>query len=139
MTACRHERDVRDAAADERWTPELSAHVASCRRCADVALVTRALAAPVAGPQPIADPHRLWILARNRRRQRAEALISRVVMGVQIAVSVLGLAGLGFAMMSMESWSPSALQGGSSTLLAAATSLVLLTVVGLSRLLSKDA
>lgn len=92
---CGFMRDVQQASASGRWTAALVAHAKTCRACAEVRLVTEALAAGPARPRPMTrgaiDPALLFARARANRRLRAEAQMSLVTMVTQVAVLALVL------------------------------------------------
>ena len=104
---CPREHEVSDAARSARWTTALRAHAGTCRHCAEVTLVTTALCAPAAPARTRAlqgDPSRLWMHARLARRLRAETVVSRFVTGVQMALGLAMIAGLGYTARRLEIW-----------------------------------
>lgn len=105
LTSCPHEKELRDLLALGQWpqaaAPELRAHVAACRSCGDLALVTvslrQARAATIAVARP-GSPGALWWRAQLRRRNAVVERITRPLLGAQIfALAVTGVAGLGLA------------------------------------------
>jgi hypothetical protein len=81
---CRQTARVREAAASGRWTPALDGHVVVCAACREVALVTRALAAPLELTPLTVDPHRLWAKAQTAARLAAAARMARVLTAAQL-------------------------------------------------------
>lgn len=144
--ACARERDVRDAAAAGRWNADLKGHVSGCATCGEVAAVTLALTGPEARDaetgRPLLsseiDPARLWARARQTRRLKAEAQISRIITVTQIGSGMIVLAVLMFIARHTISWPAVSADLRSADPTAAATTLLLLAALGLSRLVSKN-
>lgn len=96
--ACARERDVAAVLHSGHWPqacPEdLRAHVASCRTCSDLVLVTEALQA---SRRQTADLPRLqpagaiWWRAQLRRRNAAIEKVSRPILGAQLFASTMTL------------------------------------------------
>ena len=96
--ACSRERDVWRSVSTGEWTPAGREHVASCPACREVALVSRALIAPVDSVS-LPDPHRIWWRTRwLESRVAAERAARPIAVCQRIAsfVAVLGLAPLAF-------------------------------------------
>jgi hypothetical protein len=95
---------VAELAALGHWPqacpPELRAHIDSCRRCADLLLVTRAFQtarAASAAQATLPAPGQLWWRAQLRRRKAAVERVSKPILGAQIfalAVILLAAGGL---------------------------------------------
>jgi len=107
LGACSREKEIALLLKNGQWPqacpPELQSHVAACRVCGDLVLVTgsllraRALAASVA---PLPPPGILWWRAQLRRRNANIERISRPVLGAQIfALAVTLLAAAGFVIV----------------------------------------
>lgn len=122
---CPREREVQEATAAGRWTADLRAHAATCRPCADVALAVTVLAAPIPGRPIAADPAVLWNQARLSRRLRAEAQVSRLVTGVQMAIGLALIAALVYASARSEMWTAIPVAGAGLAAIAAGTGLLL--------------
>ena len=98
---CQHEAQVAEAAGTERWTPCLTAHVAECAECADVALVSGLLRATEEPRDPEVDlshATRIWWRVETQKRQTAvdQALLP-VTIGELAACVFGGVALVGFA------------------------------------------
>jgi hypothetical protein len=101
--ACPREQDTLDAVAARRWPgrdDNLSAHIASCGVCADLAAVAAALrddwdAAPDVPPLPAAEL--IWWRAQVRERTEAARLAARPIAVVQW-VSAATAAGVALAL-----------------------------------------
>lgn len=105
LTGCPHEPEVRALIARGEWpqsaVPELRDHVAGCRACSDLALVSevflraRTVTLAAARPEPAGV---LWWRAQLRRRHTVMEQLTRPLLGAQIfALAVTLLASLGFA------------------------------------------
>lgn len=104
LTPCPYEIEVRDLAMHGQWpasaAPELRAHVAACRSCADLVLVAdafqKARAGTIAAAKPIAPGVLLW-RAQLRRRNAVVERLTRPLLGAQIFALAFTLAiGVGF-------------------------------------------
>ena len=105
LIECPRESDVLDAVASEKWPnrvgPELASHVASCRVCADVVAVARAIQADhhaVWADASIPSSGQVWWRAEMRVRQEAVRQASRPLAIAQIvavlaAFAIAGVAG----------------------------------------------
>lgn len=101
---CTREREVADALHRGHWPQacpnELRAHVATCRRCSDLILVTQNLQADRATVQlkaQLPSAGALWWRAQLRRRNANIARVSRPILGAQIfalVITLLGAAGV---------------------------------------------
>jgi len=89
--ACAREKEVAELLHRGHWpaasAPELRAHVASCRACSDLVLVTETFKA--AQTRTAAVPHLqssgvLWWRAQLRRRNAAIERIGRPILGAQV-------------------------------------------------------
>jgi hypothetical protein len=103
LPTCRHEVEVKQLLELGHWphscSDELRAHMAGCRACGDLVLLTeafrgaRAQAAAEALPPPASV---LWWRAQLRRREAAVKRIQRPLLGAQVfafAVALLILSG----------------------------------------------
>jgi hypothetical protein len=102
--SCPNEKEVRELIARGQWPAacpeELRAHVATCRSCSDLVLVSesfkRARAVSLAAVQPVPPAILMW-RAQLRRRNAAVERISRPLLGAQIFAFLIALlAGIGF-------------------------------------------
>lgn len=86
---CPREDEVAAAAREGLWSPELSAHRDSCLSCAELTLVTAALAADFEGVSesnsPLPDPGAIWLRARLTTREKDFRRATRWISLVQIA------------------------------------------------------
>ena len=107
FASCARESELRDLLAHGQWpqaaTPELCSHVAACRSCSDLALVSNAFsqarAATIAVARP-GSPGILWWRAQLRRRNAVVERVTRPILGAQIfALALTVLAGVGFAVV----------------------------------------
>ena len=97
---CAHEDAVAAAARTGRWTPELRAHRDGCMTCAELTLVTAAMAADaeaLAGlNSPLPDPGVIWLRAQLAEREKNFRRATRAIVWVQratiAAVSAVGIA-----------------------------------------------
>jgi hypothetical protein len=106
LRSCPHEKELRELLARGQWplaaetAPELYAHVAACRSCSDLVLVTesfrKARAASTASAR-LTPPGVLWWRAQLLRRNAAVERVTRTFFGAQVvALAVTLLAGVGF-------------------------------------------
>lgn len=105
LTICPQEKELRQSIANGQWpeacSPELRAHVTSCRTCGDLALVStafqRARAQSLAAAPNVSPALLLW-RAQLRRRNAAVERIGRPLLGAQIfAFAAILIAIAGFA------------------------------------------
>jgi hypothetical protein len=105
LKACPREKELRELVERGQWpqasAPELRGHVAACRSCSDLAVVSdafkKARAATIAVARP-GSAGALWWRAQLRRRNAAVERISRPLIGAQVfALAIVLLFGLGFA------------------------------------------
>ncbi len=102
---CPHEKEIREMIEGVQWpvaaTPELRAHVDSCRTCSDLALVAGAFRQARAEALPAAklvSPGILQWRAQLRRRNTAIERLTRPLLGAQIfALAAVVAACVGFA------------------------------------------
>lgn len=104
LSSCNREAELLELLRTGGWPlavdPELRIHVASCRRCSDVLLVTQALQASRAetgAAASLPDPGILWWRAAIRRRTAAVERMNRPIAGAQgfaLALAALALVGL---------------------------------------------
>jgi hypothetical protein len=102
--SCAHESEIRALLERGQWphasTPELRAHVANCRGCGDLVLVTQAFhgaRATSVNAAKLNAPGVLWWRAQLRRRNAAVERMSRPILGAQIfalAITFLTAVGL---------------------------------------------
>jgi hypothetical protein len=115
LRACRSEAEVKQLLELGHWphscTEELRSHVARCRTCGDLVLLTQAFRAGRA--QSVADAcpppaSVLWWRAQLRRRDAAVKRIQRPLLGAQVfafAVAVVLMAGtLGYESIHGMPW-----------------------------------
>jgi hypothetical protein len=140
IRGCRHEDDVRAAAASGRWPAELAAHAASCENCAEVRQITLALA-PLAGPTPPpaeVEPRAIFACARHVRRINVESKISFIT----TLTNGLVLAALAAVLLSFVKWPTLAVAWTAAsqgqTWMYATTGLLLAGLIGLSRWMSEE-
>ena len=138
MTAvtCPREQEMAQAVASGIVTTELRDHAGRCQACL-AAWLTSALHATSA-PTPQLDPSALWERAGRMRRLRAEAQMSRIITGAQVAAGVIILAVLVFFGSQSATWARFTVPGQSSLLLAAGVGLFLLATLGVSKLMAQD-
>jgi hypothetical protein len=104
LGSCSREKEVTELLKRGHWpqacSPELRAHVAGCRACGDLALLTatfQAARAESASVAPLQSPGLLWWRAQLRRRNTAIERMARPLLGAQIfAFAVTLLAGAAF-------------------------------------------
>lgn len=105
IRTCPLETELRDLIANGQWplaaSPDLLAHSANCRSCADLVLVANAFQSARAATTSTArliPPGILWWRAQLRRRNEAVEQLARPLLSAQIfALAVALLAGAGFA------------------------------------------
>jgi predicted alpha/beta hydrolase family esterase len=140
--ACRREADAQQAAMTGRWTAELRVHVQACGTCEEIVSVAATLAGLTATdtatrPPRSVVPARLWAEAQQARRLRAEVLVSRIVVGVQMATALVVVATL--ATFGSQVDIRSVLSSTGNTLIVVATAGLILGAMGLTSWLSNDA
>ena len=139
---CDREIEVRDAGASGRWTQGLRQHASECSTCRDVALVATAFASLPGTGRITANPALLWELARQARRLRAEAQISRIITVTKIVAAFLSGAAIVGLVTRFATWpaSWSALVPGDDdrAVLYGATGLLLVAVFAVSRWMSDE-
>lgn len=102
---CSREPELLDLVRSGGWPlacdPELQAHVAACRRCSDLLLVTLALrnarSDAIASAAPLPDPGILWWRAQLRRRSAALEQMNRPLaraQGFALVIAALALVAL---------------------------------------------
>jgi len=104
LRSCRHEAELKQLLELGHWphscAEELRTHIAGCRTCSDLVLLTqafrgaRAESAAAAAPPPASV---LWWRAQLRRRNAAVQRIQRPLLGAQLfafAVALVLLAGV---------------------------------------------
>ncbi len=101
-TRCPYEEKVADAARSGEWNSELAAHRDGCMTCAEVTLVTAALAddAEMLMDESLAlpDPTLIWMRAQLARREHDFKRATRAIVWVQRAtIAVVMAVGLAFA------------------------------------------
>jgi hypothetical protein len=102
--SCPHEPELKSLLAAGQWPQaapsELRAHVASCRACNDLALLTGSFQAERAAASAMAQlppPGVLWWRAQLRRRNAALERMSRPILGAQLfALATALVAVIGF-------------------------------------------
>jgi hypothetical protein len=104
LRPCSHESEIKQLLQRGYWpqacTPELRAHVESCRACGDLVLVTEAFQsarAASASVPSLPPPGVLWWRAQLRRRNAAVERINKPILGAQIfafAITLLIAAGV---------------------------------------------
>lgn len=102
QTHCPHEEAVEAAARSGEWSPELRAHRDGCLECAELTLVTAALASDAEFLMdeaiPLPDPGFVWMRARLARREHDFRRATRAIVWVQRAALVIVVAlGVAFA------------------------------------------
>ena len=94
---CPHEDAIVRASTSGQWTEELRAHRDGCLTCAELTLVTAAMAADaealLSDPRPLPDPTVIWVRAQLAEREeilkkatRGIVVVQRAAMAVVIAV-----------------------------------------------------
>jgi len=102
LGACWRENEVSELLKQGHWphacSAELRAHVAGCRSCRDLVLVTASFQkarAEAASAAPIQSPGLLWWRAQLRRRNTAIERVGRPLLGAQIfALAITLMAGV---------------------------------------------
>jgi hypothetical protein len=102
--SCRHEREVQQACQSGRWTNDLRRHVAACQSCRGVEHIAALLSSQDAPATGRVAPSILWAKARHRRRARAEALASRILVGGQFVTGVVAVAVLAYLGTAIDGW-----------------------------------
>jgi hypothetical protein len=137
---CPREQEMRQAVTAGSVTPALRQHAAGCQPCLAAWLSSAVHAAPA--PPPAIDPALLWERARRARRLRAEAQMSRILMGAQAVTGVLILAVLIFFGVFFgrqpATWTAMSFAGLNGIHVVAAIGLIFLAGFGLSRLHVQD-
>jgi len=99
LSPCSREKEVTELLAQGGWPqacpPDLKAHLATCRPCGDLALVSMAFqnarAQTAASARP-GSPGALWWRAQLRRRQAAVERVGTPILGAEIfALAVYAL------------------------------------------------
>lgn len=91
LISCPCEKEIRDLVENGQWPlaspPDLRAHAAACRTCADLVLVAsafqRARSTTVATASPV-SAGAIWWRAQLRSRQQAFERIQRPLIGAQV-------------------------------------------------------
>jgi hypothetical protein len=115
LTNCPRDKKLRELLACGDWPlaadPELRAHVAACRSCGDLVLVSEAFRGARAvstASARLVPPGVLWWRAQLRRRNAAVERITRPLLSAQIFALVFTLlAGAGFVVfeaLTSDSW-----------------------------------
>jgi hypothetical protein len=134
---CPREVEVARAVPAGTISQELRDHVGRCEVCLGTWL--QSAAHSVTTPPPALDPSALWERAGRLRRLRAEAQMSRIVTGAQVAAGVLILAVLVFFGSQSATWSSLTFPAIGNVELAAGLGIfLLLTAVGVSSLIAQD-
>jgi hypothetical protein len=113
LFTCKREREVSEILHNGYWPqvcPEdLRAHVASCRSCSDLILVTETLQASrkqSAELPRLEPPGAIWWRAQLRRRNAALETMSRPILGAQLFALGMALVVLAaLAVWQAENWS----------------------------------
>jgi hypothetical protein len=95
--SCPHEDAIARAAASGEWSEELRAHRDGCLTCAELTLVTAALATDaeelLGDTRPLPDPDLIWVRAQLEEREeilkkatRGIAIVQRVAIAAVAAV-----------------------------------------------------
>jgi hypothetical protein len=103
--SCRYERDVLRAAADDRWTDTLRAHLAECDDCVAVMTVAPWMGrfARISDREHILpDPQVVWLKAQLIRSTADVARVSRPINAAQMLAYLL-VAG-GWSALLMWKW-----------------------------------
>lgn len=119
LQACVREPEVTAALRAGTWPaacePALRQHVAECRHCAEVVLVTQAFLgarSQAVATAPAASPGALWWRAQVRRRREAMELATRPIVLAEIVAVVCTLGALAvsawtwFQVADVPSWMP---------------------------------
>jgi uncharacterized membrane protein YhfC len=110
---CSRERELSELLHKGYWpeacSDDLRAHVASCRGCSDLVLVTGALQASrkkAANTARLEAPGAIWWRAQLRRRNAAIEKMSRPIIGAQIFALVITVAVIGaICLWQANTWS----------------------------------
>lgn len=102
---CPHEKEIAALLAGGQWPQaapaDLRAHAATCRSCAELALVTtafRSARTTAAAAAPLVSPGILWWRAQLRRRNAAIERVTRPILGAQIfALFICFVVAVGFS------------------------------------------
>lgn len=99
---CPFESAVAAASRSGEWSPELRAHRDGCMTCAELTLVTAALALDAEtlldDSVPLPDPGVIWLRARLQEREHNLHRATRAIVWVQRAtLAVVAAIGLAFA------------------------------------------
>src|SRR3954471_10054812 len=111
---CARERDVAALLHNGHWPQacpdDLRSHVAACRNCSDLVLVTESLHASrrqTADLARLEQPGAIWWRAQLRRRNAAIDKVSRPILGAQIFALTMTLVVVSsIAVWQFGSWSP---------------------------------
>jgi len=104
LSPCSREKEVAQFVALGQWpqacTPELRAHVAACRSCGELVLVSTAFQharADASSAAKLGSPGALWWRAQLRRRNAAVERVGKPILGAQIfALAIYFLAAVAF-------------------------------------------
>jgi hypothetical protein len=110
LPICSHEKEVSSLVQGGQWpagcAAELREHVAGCRVCSDLVLVTSAFRAAKAssmGTAALNSPGLLWWRAQLRKRNAAVERVSKPFFGAQIfALAIYVLAAAGFVVSQAQ-------------------------------------
>ena len=111
--SCPREKEVASQLKLGQWphasAADLRAHVAACRTCSDLVLVSTAFQTiRVASTPQLPSAGSLWWRAQLRRRNQAIERISRPLLGAQIfawvIAALVGIAGAGWALRNTVRW-----------------------------------
>jgi hypothetical protein len=113
LFTCAREREVTDLLHKGHWpqacSEELRAHVASCRGCSDLVLITASLQASrrQTAELPRLEPAgAIWWRAQLRRRNAAIDQMSRPIIGAQIFALAMSVIVIGaIAIWQADNWS----------------------------------
>jgi hypothetical protein len=159
LSRCPHEQEIAALLACGQWPhaapAELQAHAATCRSCAELALVSSAFQAArttAAAAAPLVSPGILWWRAQLRRRNAAIVRVTRPILGAQIFAFLICIAvAVGFSVshaaqsltwidsitrlvhapsIDMTKLWPSSLAGSGSTLWVLVPLLAMLALLG---------
>jgi len=104
---CPFEDATAAAARGGEWSADLAAHRDGCLRCAELTLVSAALAADAevlaADPRPLPDPSVIWLRAEIAAREQKLARATRAISWVQRAAFAAAAAVVLF--VAPELWS----------------------------------
>ena len=99
LVPCQHEKEIAVLLTSGQWPhaapAELRAHAATCRSCAELALVPsafRAARTTAVAAAPLVSPGVLWWRAQLRRRNAAIERVTRPILGAQIFAFVVCIA-----------------------------------------------